>query len=129
MISYELCKQLKDAGFPQDRWKKECSWFWFEFYDEDGNEWNTNELNFDEENCTYIPNLSELIEACNKFDYPSSVGLGILRRDIGCNGHCEEYTAIESGFGDKLKSGFGFSPEEAVAKLWLELNKVTKNKT
>ena len=92
-MNYELCKQLKDAGFPQKD-RPFCV---------------STEMEIDEKGeqvrC-YMPSLSELIEACGKeFDY---------LRDWS------EYWLAVSGGG---LEGQGSTPEEAVTKLWLALNK------
>lgn len=98
---YELAKQLKDAGFPQG---------------EGGEHYLTCASFDDDENCrsdghiAYASNLSELIEACgdkfeglfNTLKYP----------------HANKWLA--EGYGEKC---LGSTPEEAVAELWLALNK------
>jgi len=101
MINYELAKQLKDAGFKDER-------FWLS----DRNP----------EEPLPIPTLSELIEACGE-------GFDVLSRDTSegkdkvvwlCNNYYDpelimsDYAWIE-----------GSTPEEAVARLWLELNAKT----
>lgn len=89
-MNYELAKKLKEAGFKQ------------------GNE-NGQECDDWIDGC-YIPNLSELIEACgNKFKS--------LWKEFDDNKwlvNCDHL-----GYGG-IK---GVTPEEAVANLWLELNK------
>lgn len=105
-MKYELAKELKDAGFPQE------GHFWY--VSEDGK--NTSELmSVDaQEERTYMklilvaPTLSELIAACGEaFSHMS-------RRDTG------EYwvRARDSDVYHK-----GETPEEAVARLWLALQK------
>lgn len=95
-MNYELCKKLKDAGFPL---KKRC---------------------LCESNCIHLnfPTLSEMIGACgDKFE--SLVF------------HKEEFKAypiknISDEIyqdGDVPNKGWCKTPEEAVANLWLELNK------
>jgi hypothetical protein len=93
-MDYELAKQLKDAGFPQDLRKGKAKVR-------------------DPENhfrVIYIPTLEELIEACEKdFDYLERYTL-----------HEREYFSA----GNKnLLSQEGSSSTEAVARLWLALNK------
>lgn len=101
MISYKLAKQLKDAGFQQG------------FDDHSGGKWiDKSEEIFDHETGLgdemYIPTLSELIEACgDKLDI-------ILKMEDG------NHKVGKFGY---YPSATGKSLEEAVAKLWLELNK------
>ncbi len=99
MISYELAKQLKDNGFPiEDR---RCS--------------NCRELDFS--SCSVCddfmeqrPNLSELIEECRKWR-PE------FRLHFYPHGCVIELSKTESDM--ELQP----TPEEAVARLYLELNK------
>ncbi len=102
MISYELVKQLKDVGFVQ-KGKGH-----FEYSSEkigDYEEW--------QDTLTYFPELSELIKACE--DEFVSVGHSINSlREVGV-----EWLALSKS----LKEIVGNSSEEAVAKLWLALNK------
>jgi len=95
MLSYELCKQLKEAGFPQ-KFKP--------FYSID----NGGEK--DQQLAITYPTLSELIEACEpKFYYLTKV---ITKEAI----FWEAYDLIgRSGGKEKTR-------EEVVAKLYLKLN-------
>lgn len=95
-MTYELAKQLKDAGFPRKSW--------------DGFALSApgNQVSF--------PTLSELIEACMDFYSPAHFEMGgwktwwaILRNE----NNIEALVPVQSGQ----------TPEEAVAKLWLALNK------
>lgn len=98
-MNYELAKELKDAGFPQDgdglRYCEECP---------------EHEIHFLDHGLVYVlaPTLSELIEACGgKFT-------GLTRDDDGvfaAHSRIDIYTEL------------GATPEEAVARLWLALNK------
>lgn len=107
MISYELCKVLKDAGFPQNPSGicGHCHGFQM-------NPENFPHLNDDYKKSlpeyAYHPTLSELIEACgDKF--------GVLEKIYDKNQwHCRPCTG---------KCMYFSTPEEAVARLWLELNK------
>lgn len=89
MISYELAKQLENAGFPMKH-----AWWGIE---NDGSKFLIGP-----------PSLSELIEACgDKF--------GMLEKIYDKNQwHCRPCTG---------KCMYFSTPEEAVARLWLELNK------
>ncbi len=84
-MNYELAKQLKDAGFPQD----ECC-----VHGKSGHDH------------VFEPSLSELIEACGDEFH------GLWRV-------MDEWFAKDAR-GLEIK---GSTPEEAVAKLWLALNK------
>lgn len=101
-MKYELAKQLKDAGFPiVEHLNKSPENIDRGFYG----------LPYDK---VYAPTLSELIEACGD-DF-----VKLTRMTTGK----EKWLAK----GDKeskrhVRKSFGSTPEEAVAKLWLELNK------
>lgn len=93
-MKYELAKELKDAGFP-------------------GSEsWGFKETPDGSQRAYFSPTLSELIEACGG-------GLYMLRRNIDgtwlCTGADQAVTPAIS-----LE---GRTPEDAVARLWLALNK------
>ena len=82
-MTYELAKQLKDAGFPDSEY--------------------------------IIPALSDLIEACgDKFVKLEKVVSGWSAR--GTQGRYKDPISDQMVWG-------GINPEEAVAKLWLALNK------
>lgn len=96
-MNYELAKELKEAGFPQ----KERSLIV-------GNEdcFVPNPTKLDD--YTYVPTLSELIEAVKK-----------VRLRITLNGFEDHWNAHCS----TTESRSGSTPEEAVARLLLALNK------
>jgi len=111
MISYELAKQLKEAGFPQNVSNGD----FFYWVDTDGDiheeyDSSSHGISWDGDDPDYIkkPTLSELIEACG------IIGFTLVK--VGKN-------VWEAMGGAYL--GRGSTPEEAVAKLWLELNKKT----
>jgi hypothetical protein len=111
-MNYELAKQLKEAGFPQNL---------------DGNRNIAGgpmmfEVGLPDKERCYVPTLSELIEACGiQFDK-------LYYRPIGSN--------LEDGKGAwfarkmypldyrplKMLDQRGSTPDEAVARLWLALN-------
>ena len=91
-MTYELAKQLKEAGFPQKEFR----------YDDSHHIYNS-----DMSGIAYNPTLSELIEAC---------GDGLISLSSPRSGYW--ITAGKNG-----ETSGGEDPEEAVAKLWLELNK------
>lgn len=113
MISYELAKQLKDAGFP---------FAWEDTYDFRIQPEELKDKSYSEPLLAWIkehhyktihtPSLSELIEACgDKFKHLSKNG-------------SDTYIWEAVGITDKGYWGAtGQVPEEAVAKLWMELNK------
>lgn len=118
MITYELAKKLKDAGFPQDtEWILYNSPTYYErwiriLYRKPGTTSNTFEVGSTELSC---PTLSELIDACGKnfrmlsYDQPYVQWVA--------HGERENKKDIS------LFTNDGKTPEEAVANLWLELNK------
>ena len=101
MISYELAKELKDKGFPQPIPEQ------FALHDERVG----GKISFQGKDMepVYIPTLSELIEACGE-------GLNTLYEFRG------EWEVGKNRHGDiEEPKGIGSSPEEAVARLWLQL--------
>jgi hypothetical protein len=112
-MTYELAKQLKDAGFPIK----------VAFADidllptKDGN------------SIYYRPTLSELIEACGEgifellrqSEWHRSMSGNIWEAAIG---KIKENTPLTiKGIEDSIVKVGGSTPEESVANLWLELNK------
>lgn len=109
MISYELAKQLKDLGFPQT--KKDGVYLsdigiLRDEYGADG---------------SYAPTLSELIEAC---------GDGFLSLNRSKVKETGNFVYRAFPFRKLIEQNFleADDMESVVALLWLELNKVTKNK-
>lgn len=102
-MTYELAKELKDAGFPQF----------------------SGDLLWDSEKAEHytVPTLSELIEACRTVE-------PVFELMTGSSGtHPTNYWYAGAGkhpgarvSGRKFNAG-GHTPEEAVARLWLTLNK------
>jgi len=90
-MDYQLAKQLKDAGWPQN--KSDTTRNWID---------SPNEVA-----SVVLPTLSELIEACHS--------ARILLT--------EEKDGEWFSFSNTSVKANGKTPEEAVAKLWLELNK------
>ena len=92
-MTHELAKQLKDAGFPQEGNKYQGP------QKEAGEATLSNEL-------VLIPTLSELIEACGDISFSlNKTNTGFWIESV--KGDTETYP----------------TPEEAVANLWLALNK------
>jgi len=107
MIDYELAKQLKDAGFPQDTDDMHRC------IAPDGNILGINHSGDDARASCYFPTLSELIEACReRFISLHNLGLGNWEAEAFKN-------LIPTGRLHEI----GSTPEEAVAHLWLKLNK------
>lgn len=104
MISYKLAKQLKDAGFPQKIYRFAA----VTKQDKDNIKAAKEGLR--------MPTLLELVEACGDetvrlIKYTSRLIDTEYERDHQCEAIC------------KNKIGFGSTLEEAVASLYLELNK------
>ena len=111
MLDYETCKKLKDAGFPQGYGDAYCKGEfakWDTFHDI----LDCNGGDCDGQHC-YIPSLEELIEACEgSIDCIENLGRGGRKWSVW-NGETDVDRA----------DGFGRTPSEAVANLYLELNK------
>ncbi len=94
-MNYELVKELKDAGFPLTHHEGECK---------------RNDC-YEPQLCQSVPTLSELIAACGGNFYTLTLGL------------LSEWTAYGAHYNLEKVHGIGSTPEEAVARLWLVLNK------
>jgi len=102
-MTYKNCKELKDAGFPQDgdnitSFQGEAETVYVNSIDSGSNDY------------CYVPTLSELIEACG----------GNLDGIMKSKG---EWVAMKDRYKSSGECFFGSTPEEAVARLWIELNK------
>lgn len=134
-MNYELAKQLKDAGFPQefsDEYRVDiCHEFYCTEPDFPGQvplwitskEYRTRDLSAKTPILWEIlckkPTLSELIEACGEsFQDLEQVK---ERDDYKWEASADYTCCDEHGEGRKYEGGS--TPEEAVARLWLELNK------
>ena len=102
-MQYELAKKLKDAGFPNA--DKRCSYC----------------IEIDQPKCNVCEDrtigLSELIEACGE---QKSLG---LERNYGGMWTAYKDTQLWNDVDGYKYQARGTTPEEAVAKLWLDLNK------
>lgn len=101
-MTYELAKQLKDSGFPQNQALEELGGNkkWIPEY----KEWID------------IPTLSELIEACGEgFKNLSKMG----DKNWGANNIMEQQ--LNGSYKLNEPKGYGSTPEESVARLWLAL--------
>ena len=126
MFNYKLAKQLKDAGFEYGNKlhtaiKKD----------------NSPRLIGDNPDEEYIlvPTLSSLIEACGKefrklqyFTIANNNGEIIEVDTWYADGRTSHHPVPIGNINDLNVTGKGTTPEEAVAKLWLELNKNEKQK-
>ena len=110
-MNYELAKKLKDAGFPDSKeWNEHTTLMHGNFFMTDGHG---------------VPTLSKLIKACGEefLNLERHKGNPFTSDKKQIWWSCcikDRGTLLTCG-----KNGeFGFkTPEEAVAKLWLELNK------
>ena len=116
-MNYELAKKLKDAGFPQTG---DLSGMVGIYYPNEEETWSTIFYNQyvtlkieGHPEILYLPTLSELIEACG----------GMFRKLENMTGGLWKAESIEVMDIPVGYQGSGKTPEEAVANLWLELNK------
>jgi len=138
MLSFELAKKLKDAGFIEpiqafskaeiyvrnkenDRWypgDKEPLLELPDHGEEKPYDWGLFSPNkhWDYENYVYCPTLGELIEACGeRFE---SLKIAMMP------GEWWAWEKMKDKDGKPItgKGGIGYSPSEAVANLWLAFN-------
>jgi len=109
MLSYELAKKLKDAGFPQGDLKGFRNYYskpyQIHIYDIFDEVQGYSLAATTDAPPIKVPTLSELIEACGEGFWR------LIRQERG------------KWFADRVRTGYEAStPEEAVAKLWLRLN-------
>lgn len=105
LMNYELAKQLKDAGFPQNPANRQVHTAICGNFDKPDPECRS-------ENRGVAPTLEELIEAT------PVVTLAHFQRDE------LDYWWADALLDAGLVEGKGSTPTEAVANLWLALNKV-----
>lgn len=112
-MDYNLALELKNAGFPMPTPKEVIEQGLSVKYIFDPND---HHMVQEQRKVAYVPNLSELIEACGdetvivKY-YTSRISMGrISMRKRMANAECKGICEI------------GSTPEEAVAKLWLAIN-------
>ena len=125
-LSYKLAKKLKDVGFPQKNpliklltnAKSRYSEMRLErlWYGIDGFYRYSDEAEF--EDWIIIPTLEELIEACGEIQYGFELRRGVDKEDE------DAPVWIASGvIGIERFEFIKDTPIEAVANLWLKLNK------
>ena len=103
-MTYSLAKQLKEVGFPGSEY------------------WLESEMKEGLLDGSDLVSLSALIEACEKDDRFFNLGINPFE-DRKSD---EKWVATGYGLGTERSVRFnvgGSTPEEAVANLWLELNK------
>ncbi len=113
-ITYELAKQLKDAGFPQELEEGQLYWL----SDASGVAIAGSNDGFLASHTPAVkdPTLSELIEACGD-------GFVYLNRVHGGDWVAGTHNTPFEGTLGVSNYESGITPKEAVAKLWLEINK------
>ncbi len=126
MLSYNLAKELKDAGFPQDIKSGDMSCGCEDRMKDSISRGENIKLVFDcRHERVYIPTLSELIEACGKafcsLDRLEDVDKWIATRFYPTykSNSDDSYSLLVN----KISTRSYNTPEEAVAHLWLDLNK------
>lgn len=120
MISYELALKLKNAGFPKKFHQKDMDTASFCT----NCEWTNYNGKGIEDFC--YPNLEELIDACGNH----LVDLKRIHRAVEIGNPKNEPLIIWRANGNNEPNNYpdwgysiaGFSPSEAVANLWLEIN-------
>ncbi len=116
MISYETAKKLKDAGFPYIQKKVAFNLYekaWKYIPSEESGPIATDQQ--------LVPTLSELIKACGE-RFVALRHWDLEKADIELS---EKIIGYDSSWMAETyeRQGFGSTPEEAVAHLWLALNK------
>lgn len=108
-MNYELAKELKEAGFPQELEGK--------FINSESDILET----IYRDGSVYLPTLSELIEACGDgFWELGKKPLGELDPDYRKDWETKGFSGKVGE--QRMHETRGSTPEEAVAKLWLALN-------
>jgi hypothetical protein len=118
-MNYELAKQLKDSGFPQEGLLKYGQGWNFVVSPDspkDAHGIPAAEYERLQDKC-YCPTLSELIAACGEpFDQ-------LIQGKPRGNVFCATGSIFEKdGTSNTYRTSFHATPEEAVAKLWLALH-------
>jgi len=116
-MEYELCRQLKEKGFPLAPWRNDVYFRGMRtpFEAIEKATYNDGMLIDINVECVQIPTLARLIAACgNRF---SSLGVADNDPDTWMAFSKESFKGGHQGM-------LGKTPSEAVARLWLELNKV-----
>jgi hypothetical protein len=109
-ISYELLKEAKDAGFPQEL---DGQWM-----DEDGSVWNQPTSS----SCFCVPTLDEVIEACG-VEYIVDGEAYQFHLLYSEGSWFAQYDNSDFSLPNPSKQGKGPVPLEAVLRLYIALNK------
>src|ERR1051326_9222978 len=122
-MTYELAKQLKDAGFEQREYLIERELAKDILHDVGYHlTWDDTKARYsmyfapeyiasEEGAPVYVPTLSELISSCG-----DNGGFALIEEKVGYSAY------VGWAEDDYSQKGLGKTPEEAVAKLWLALN-------
>ena len=120
-LTYQDCKKLKDAGFPQD-----CQFYWCDFNVDGGPgiEYR-GAIPGDIENVILCgaPTLSELVEAFDWFESLTAPKITCEGDESGVTCGWIAKAAILPENEWKIIEDLGVTPEQAVKNLWLALNK------
>ena len=121
MIDFKLAKELKDNGFPQNYKSGEI------YFEDKSSEEIFDLINnhdSDDEVTISVPTISELIESCGDGFY------ALNRNSFQKHGQDRvKWTAVGGIWKENIRLALrGENADEVMAKLWLELKKVTKNK-
>ena len=119
-MTYELAKELKDYGFNQlGNGFYRCIHEERIFDLKNGEKSICDCRYFPLQRCLYVPTLSELIEECG-----DNCRLLIKNPNNDWEaGYGFDYYLYDNRINEKRPSSIGNTPEEAVANLWLKLNK------
>jgi len=128
-LSYKLCKQLKDIGFPQDKWFTEGNWYYDEKTQKKYMYIGTTTTNTPKpkEHSICIPSLPKLIKECG--DGFECLSRRTIVHDLNGDKNtiwktvfwCQSYDIPES-------ISRGNTPKIAVANLYIKLNAKTSQK-
>ena len=113
-MNFELAKELKEAGYPQEG--KTDNYWAFDGYCRAYRSY-FEELEWP--NLFYIPTLEELIEACGD----EFMTLSLRPKSIGIDLPDTKWSAFTTIHAEMI--GHGSTPIEAVARLWLALKRKT----
>lgn len=119
-MEYELAKQLKEAGFPQEKYFKGRILVSPDFpYPpspvDEGKIWMEEHKKYTY-GLAYKPILSELINECIELNHDNTFRLENIKDNV-------KWFAEMFNFGTLIAQTDGSTPEIAVANLWLELHK------
>lgn len=115
-MTYELCKQLKEAGYLQN---KHGTGIWYADNGDISPEMLRSGGVVKLDDLYYCPNLPELIQVCSFGELPFAL---IYKYSVRTGWIWEARKGLDEDF-KELISSEGKTPSEAVAKLWLALNK------